>query len=457
MLKRLTTTLSHLKPVITVVLLATAIIAQPSTAFPKPFPAVTGAASLIGKSRRSSGGLPKTDYKPRSLSPKDRAELFDQVWNLVNEKYYDPTFHGVNWANVRDQYRPRLASAKSDSEFYSLLARMVGELHDAHTRFETPLSRQEREKEERLSAGVDIRLVDGKNVVAWVEPNSEAEKIGVKPGMELLAVNGERIDERLNRLRYIVAGSSSDRAEQLRLYNRILGAEPGEKLDLELREFDGRIFHASLMMRMIPDKASVTTKLLTSGELYLRISLWEPPAYDLFKRALDDNKSAPGLIIDLRGNPGGEAGEVLKVAGLLFDHKQSFGSFISRSGKASNLTADGRTGSYIGPIAILVDESSGSGSELFSAVMQEARRATVIGRRSCGCLLGISRFKKLKGGGDLAISELGYLSPAGRKIEGHGVTPDVTVPLTIADLRDQRDRALLSAQRELAAKNKPAG
>ena len=99
-----------------------------------------------------------------------------------------------------------------------------------------------------------------------------------------------------------------------------------------------------------------------------------------------------------------------------------------------------------------MNEGSGSGSELFAGVMQENGRAVIVGRRSCGCVLGISEFKKLKGGGELAVSEYGYLSPRENSFEGTGVTPDKTVELKISDLQGHRDAALDEAERLVRAK-----
>ncbi|MGH9822439.1 MAG: S41 family peptidase, partial [Blastocatellia bacterium] len=213
----------------------------------------------------------------------------------------------------------------------------------------------------------------------------------------------------------------------------------------------GEPLHASVPFRFVPDKPKVESRLLASYWLYAKISLWQPPAYDQFKKTLEHHLSARGVIIDLRNNPGGDAAEVLKIAALFFQTKQPFGSFVNRSGKTSALVAEPHQKTpYSGPIAILIDVSSGSGSELFASVMQETHRASIVGRTSCGCLLGIQHFKKLKGGGSLAISELDYVSPGGQKIEGRGVVPDITVPLTIADLSSGRDAMLTAAESRLA-------
>src|ERR671930_486840 len=69
------------------------------------------------------------------LSSKDRVEVFEEVWRTVYEKYYDPSFKGIDWRAVLERYRPLVDRATTDEEFYSLLKRMVGELHDALTRF----------------------------------------------------------------------------------------------------------------------------------------------------------------------------------------------------------------------------------------------------------------------------------------------------------------------------------
>src|SRR5919205_661062 len=72
------------------------------------------------------------------LTPKDRQEIFSDTWATINEKYYDPSFNGVNWRAVREHYRPAVEAARSDEDFYTVMKKTVGELRDAHTRFATP-------------------------------------------------------------------------------------------------------------------------------------------------------------------------------------------------------------------------------------------------------------------------------------------------------------------------------
>jgi carboxyl-terminal processing protease len=384
------------------------------------------------------------------LSRKDRVVIFEEVWKRISERYYDPTFNGVDWKSVHDRYRPRLDLVNEDGEFYSLLNKMVGELHDAHTRFHTPRERLERERLLALTPGISIWEVENKPVVTSVDRGSEAERAGIAPGMTVTSVDGTPIANRLDQVKAVIGGSSTVRAERLRLYRRLLDGEPGKRISLGLIDKSGKSVTAAVSLHSVSDAPEVTSRQLPSGYGYIKLTLWKSPIHDRFRAALDQFKTAAGIIIDLRDNPGGEVNEVLRIAAYFFQRHERFGDFITRSGKHMELaTSNTKDAPYSGAVAILINESSGSGSEMFSAVMQETGRALVVGRQSCGCLLGISEFKKVKGGGELAVSELGYLSPRGRRIEGTGVIPDDSVQISIADLQSQRDSTLLEAETAL--------
>lgn len=393
----------------------------------------------------SDGGVDHTQVWEK-LSRHDREEVFDDVWETIDEKYVDPSFNGVDWKAVRERYRPMVDAVKNDDDFFALMKKMVGELHDAHTRFQTPRERRDREQSKTVSAGVSIYEVEGKVVITGVEPDSEAETAGVENGMFLRTIDGKPLAEQLRATQAIIGGSSSERHEKLRLYTKLLDGEPGTTVKLGLEDAEEKLIEVTLTRHIVADDAKVTWRRLASGYSYIKLSLWRSPVHKEFRRVLESFRNAPGVIIDLRGNPGGEANEVIKIASLFFNSRVPFGRFISRSGKAITLFTERDEQVYKGAVVILVNEGSGSGSELFSGVMQENGRAMIIGRQSCGCVLGITRFKKLEGGSELAVSELRYISPRGQKFEGAGITPDRIIALTIADLQSHRDAAIEAAE-----------
>jgi carboxyl-terminal processing protease len=112
--------------------------------------------------------------------------------------------------------------------------------------------------------------------------------------------------------------------------------------------------------------------------------------------------------------------------------------------------AEGENDAYTGPVVILVSAGSASASELFASTLQAVGRAKVVGQQSCGCLLGFLGYARIPGGGELAYSEVAFAASNGNRVEGEGVVPDVTVPLTVSDLQFGRDRALEEAQALLA-------
>jgi C-terminal processing protease CtpA/Prc len=81
--------------------------------------------------------------------------------------------------------------------------------------------------------------------------------------------------------------------------------------------------------------------------------------------------------------------------------------------------------------------------------MQEKGRAQIVGTQSCGCVLGVLKHRELKGGGELAISEVPFVTPQARKLEGNDVMPDRKVALTLTDLKRQRDTASEGAEKHL--------
>lgn len=401
-------------------------------------------------------GRSLSSARPHQLSSKQRIKLFEQVWRLVGEKYYDAKFNGVNWNDVRDRYRPRAEAAGSDQEFYGLLKEMTGELHDAHTRFRSPAERERARRLQATTPGISLGEVDGHAVVMSVESGSEAARAGVEPGMEVTSIDGIPFSERLAKARAEVGISSSSRAAALLSFYEVLAGEPNTMVRLELQREDGSSYQVSLQRHVVPLTAPIISRRLPSGYVYIKFDLFGAPVAKEFSAELARAKGAPGIIVDLRGNPGGEFDAVLHIASHFFSDKVSFGRVIARSGKGpslilrllgvpSELQAGGAGGgAYSGPVLILVNEASGSAAEIFAAGMQENGRAGIIGRQTCGCVLA-SVAHALKGGAEVDISEFGVITAKGKRLEGSGVVPDVVVPLTLRDLRQHYDATLRQA------------
>ncbi len=386
------------------------------------------------------------------LSTKDKIEIFEQVWKLINDRYYDPNMNGVDWANQKENYQPLIELTETDNEFYTVIKKMVGEMNDAHTRFLTPREAYERREKKSTTVGILLSNVEGKTVVEKVRSDAKGELAKVKAGMLVRTIDGVAVNKKLAEAKTDVGDSSSNRALEILAYRRVLDGEPGTSVKLGLTDQKGKHFEVMLVREVVDETSEATPQKLSSGMGYIAVTSFKSPIADKFKQALLELKDTPALIIDLRYNGGGNISEVLEMAGYFLNEKHSFGKFMRRAGKTKQelkTFSAGKKGGrvYENPVYILTSKYSASGSELFSSSLQEFGRAKIIGSQTCGCLLGISRRHQIKGGSELHISDIGFISPKGKVYEKIGVTPDKLVELKIEDLQSGFDRGIDEAEK----------
>jgi carboxyl-terminal processing protease len=402
-----------------------------------------------------------TSGTSHSLSPKDREQIFEKVWKDVDEHYYDPEFGGVKWQEVHQRYLPLVQAAKDDKDFYSIVDRMTAELHDAHTRFSSPEQWEDRKKHQGVSIGFRAGYVENKVVVLDVFPDSNALRAGVQPGMIVTALDGQPIADRLAEATPKVLPSSTERVTKLRILSNVFAGLLEVPFTASLERANGSSFDVKFARQTLSTEARVTAVRLASGFGYIRFDEFHPSLVKDFKAAVQNLHTTPGLILDLRRNRGGVGATLEAMATLFFDSKTLFERRMSRkqviaSARDGHRTQEtqvflGKNGTqiYSAPVVILVSEYSASATEVFSAGMQDSGRAKLVGSPSCGCVLGITHDRVMKGGGVLEISEILWFSPNDRKLEGEGVTPDKTAVPTIVSLREKRDLVLEAGEKML--------
>ena len=410
------------------------------------------------------------------LSFKTRNEVFEKAWREIRDHYYDPQFNGVDWKEVHQRYLPLIDAAKSDQEFYVMMSQMTSELHDAHTRFNSPEQWKNFRRQQGVTLGFTVDDIDGKTVVTSVLPGSNAAHAGVEPGMVVLSVDGTPIAERVAEIEKKRLASSTERATRWFVYNRVFAGPLNVPAQVELRRADRSTFAATIEREIHSSAPEVMVHVLNSGNVYLRFDGFQPTVAKEIRRALEKFREAPGLILDLRRNGGGDLAVLLPIAGYFYDKRTLFAKDATRTGKPLSAYAGlfklplqlyvGKNGGqiYPGPVVILMDSHSASSSEVFAAGMQETQRAKILGSQSCGCVLGIARPRTMKGGGVLEMSEVLWFSPKGRKLEGTGIIPDEVVVPTLVDLQRGRDTLVAEADKLLvktgvleSKESKPSG
>ena len=421
--------------------------------------------NMIGRQMGEATGIP-TDPVPaagkRPLDAAAREHAFDFVWTTINERYHDPNFNGVDWKAVGARYRPLALAAPNDEAFWDVLDRMTGELKDAHTRVESPARVELRQRDESITLGFGFIPLEGRLAITSVNNESDAWWAGVRPGMILVAIAGEPAASAYQKLLADTRYDSTDRSRHLRALRKLLTGPEGSSMAFTFERADGTRFDANLTRKRLSTRPAASHRVLPSGFGYVRLTQWTLGATSRALEGVEALKDTPGMVIDLRGNPGGAVHAVNSLLARFFAQHADLGRVTTRTGQPVSMLfgtveiiklkseVAGNKNAYTKPVVILVNAGSASGSELFAGEMQAANRAVVVGEPSCGCLLGFLGYTRVPGGAELAYSEVGFLLANGQKIEGQGVMPNHVVALTIADLRVSRDRALETAQEVLA-------
>ena len=363
---------------------------------------------------------------PASLEGDSRARaneaVYLEAWSLVREHYFDAAVLGDSWTAARDRHFPQAVLAPDERHLYAAINALLSGLHDSHTAASAPWEAREFREERRARVGFLLVKIEGKWVVREVIAGSPADKAGVKPGWIFLAEDGVRADGPIT-------------------FERTVGQRVSEDF-LDGEDKPRTLQMIAVMLPLIPGPEE---RVLEGGVVYLRFDDFEASTRRWLSERLKAHRDAPACIVDLRQNLGGQVFSLDITLGEFFDHRVEVGVFTHRNGwKESDHSLPLFSAHYPGPLVVLVGTLSASSAEIFSRVLQASGRAVVIGRKTAGAVRGSYTYD-LRDGGALQVSVLDYRAPDGKPLEGVGVTPDIVVPLSIADLRAGTDPDLTAA------------
>ncbi|MDQ3071495.1 MAG: S41 family peptidase [Acidobacteriota bacterium] len=393
-------------------------------------------------------------------------ETFDEAWAIVNRSYYDPAFRGVNWPAVRDELRPAAARAASASELRGVIGRMLGRLGESHFAVLPQFADVTGDEagDRSGSPGFEFRPDGDAMLVTRVEPKSPAFDAGMRAGDRVSAIEGVTIASLAARL----PASMPPRVRALELWRAAtlrLRGPIGSRLIASVQDQQGvrtrtieridepgqDVLLGNLPpMRLRVDATAVETPSGSAAGV-IRFNVWMAAADAQIADAVHRFRGSRGIVIDLRGNPGGLAGMIMGVSGHFFRERTALGSMRTRDNALTFYAnprlsrPDGaRVEAFAGPVAILIDGLTGSASECFAGGMQAVGRARVFGETSMGQALPAS-FSRLPNGDTLLHAIADFVTADGTRLEGRGVIPDEPVTLDAASLAAGRDPALVAA------------
>jgi carboxyl-terminal processing protease len=299
-----------------------------------------------------------------------------------------------------------------------------------------------------------VRILDEAVVLDQVQPGSPAARAGLRTGFLVLAIGGVPAADVIAQAR---RGNEREPVQRMRAERALLGlldGAPGSSVRVRFQDGAGKVREAEIERverrgELTPELANIPPQHLEFearriGEAgYIRFNWFLMPLMDRIGPAIREFHDTRGIVIDVRGNPGGLGILSAGIAGLLETEEGSLGVMRMRSGHM-NLAVFPQGKPYRGAVVILIDHASMSTSEILAAGLQEHGRAVVMGERSSGAALS-SFIQKLPTGGFFQFAIADFQTPRGVRIEGRGVVPDVEVRPDRASLLAGRDAPLEQA------------
>lgn len=371
-------------------------------------------------------------------------ESFDIVWETIRDKHFDPDLNGVDWPAVREELRPRMAEAKTMAEARETLQDMVKRLNQSHFGIISrsvydAIDGEDAQSGGDGSTGLHIRAVEGEALVVLVEPGSPAEKAGIKAGWIVDQIEGKPVAPVLEKVAEAYRDSTQLDLYASRVVERRLDGPSGSDRTITFRDGEGEQVERTLTLarprgttarfgNLPPMTVYFETRKVDETIPYVHWSAFFDPA-SLIPRigeAITGHLDAPGLILDLRGNPGGIGAMAMGICGWLIDESGlKLGTMTTRDTNL-NFVVFPRAETFQGPVAVLVDGCSASTSEIFAGGLQDLGRARIFGTRTAGAALP-SIVVKLPNGDGFQYAFANYVSASGATLEGTGVIPDQEV------------------------------
>ncbi len=117
---------------------------------------------------------------------------FETVWQTINEKHIDPTFNGLDWSEVHDQYKSHISATQNEEEYYLLINKMLFELNISHIGVVPPddLGQIDPILSAEGSIGIDVRMIEDNAVITSVKSGSVGDQAGLRSGYIIKSIDG---------------------------------------------------------------------------------------------------------------------------------------------------------------------------------------------------------------------------------------------------------------------------
>jgi carboxyl-terminal processing protease len=336
---------------------------------------------------------------------------FWEAWNVINDKYL------------------RATSTKDQTKVEGAISGLVSSLGDPYSEYFTPQGAKTfLEDVEGSFSGIGAEIGMRRDQIVIIAPlkDSPAMQAGLKADDQIISIDA----------------TSTDALTVDRAVSYIRGKE-GTTVKLTiLREGWQKPKEFSIVRKQI-DAPTLDYKMLPDNIAYIQLYGFNANADRLFADAARQATAAgaKGMILDLRGNPGGYLDVAVNLAGWFLPQGTVVVKEATRDGIVDQLKAEGNASLANLPVVVLIDKGSASASEILSGALRDQRKIKLIGETSFGKGT-VQEFQDLADGSVIKLTIAHWVLPSGRILDHDGLVPDYPVKITDADASAKKDPQL---------------
>lgn len=411
----------------------------------------------------------KVGAQEPELSSELKSEILDSISQAIDKQAYVYGVDFMRWKTVAAEQQKAFEAARTDEEFAQKVNAAFSQFGVSHLNLRTPKTANERRSGKSTSAGIyGVPQKDGFDVYT-VRRGSPAETAGLQAGDVIVSADGKRLEA------------------------RGLSGIPNQRMNLAVRR-NGKLRQVLLEIKewKLPPDSLIW---LNEQTAMISVRAFTDAHYDrkLIEKLFTEADNAKTIVIDLRGNGGGNADNTSHLLDMILPSETKLGTFVEKADverfktrfqrDARNMAelvefaamtiAAGSVSEedvqrftkqfqrapqnmaelvkFIGPksrkhysgrILVVTDRANGSGAEIFAQGVQDLKRGVVVGGQTLGKVL-LSDTITLPGKFEMQIVTADYITVTGKRIEGSGVKPDIALNAEIVGSDTQLHKSLL--------------
>jgi Tol biopolymer transport system component/C-terminal processing protease CtpA/Prc len=374
---------------------------------------------------------------------KENRQKFNETWWMFDEYYYDPDLHGVDWDRIREKYNPLVDEIETEDEFRQIILEMMGDLESSHVNI---YSQGGGPKKELSTAWYGFHLdqneldENGLYRISLVIPNSPAALADtpLETGDYILAINGQTINRETNI--YPLLNGQIDK----KTIFTVAKSPDGNPYDVAVKGTEFGPIYALSYDYWVEQRRRLVDSLSDGRLAYIHIRRMYPDALEKFKlEIVNETQDKDGVVLDVRYNGGGNI--AVHLLGILIKEPYIYRNFAGYPVISENKM---RSKALEKPSILLINNGSGSNSEIFAEGYRKLGLGTIVGERTAGGVIGTASYYLIDGT-RIRRPSWGCYTTDMENLELVPRYPDITVEKLLTDVVKGRDPQLERAVKEL--------